>query len=81
MSEINFAEIHYVPEAASKQAPIELMLLTTRQTAEALNVSERTVFNLIDSGKLFSVKIGDLRRIPLEDVKQLARTGAEIPKQ
>jgi len=35
------------------------MLWTARQTAEVLNVSERTVFTLTKSGKLPVVKIGE----------------------
>jgi len=35
------------------------MLWTARQTAEVLNVSERTVFTLTKAGKLPVVKIGE----------------------
>ncbi|HEY2466706.1 MAG TPA: helix-turn-helix domain-containing protein [Terracidiphilus sp.] len=49
-------------------------------TAEALQISERTVFNLLASGQLPSVKIGGSRRIFTDDLKALARSGAEIQR-
>ena len=53
--------------------PIEVLLLTTKQAAEALQVSERIVVNLIASGQLASVKIGGARRIFTDDLRHLPK--------
>ena len=37
---------------------------TVREVAEILKVTERTIYNLIESGELKAVKVGDLWRIP-----------------
>ena len=57
-------------------ATIEVLLITAKQVAEILNVSERTVYNLHYAGHLDSVKIGSARRYSLIDVKRLAASGA-----
>jgi excisionase family DNA binding protein len=54
------------------QAPIQMLLVTTKQAAQALQVSERTIANLIKSGKLHSTLIGTARRIDLADLRRLA---------
>lgn len=61
------------------QSPIPLLLITVKQAADALQLSERTIFNLIDNRKLPSVTFGGSRRIDIEDVRKLAKTGAELP--
>ncbi len=61
------------------QPVINVLLVNVKQAAEALQVSERTIFNLMDNGQLPSVKIGDARRIDIEDVRKIARTGASLP--
>lgn len=58
---------------------IDVLLVTIKQAAEALQVSERTVFNLLDNGSLESVTFGGARRIPIDSVRNLARTGANLP--
>lgn len=50
------------------EPPIEPMLLNTRQAAQLLNISERTVFSLIKEGKLPSVKIGRCLRFSVADL-------------
>jgi excisionase family DNA binding protein len=62
---------------AAAQTPIDVLLITTRQAAAALSISERTIYTLIDSGHLSSVKVAGTRRIPLDAVKSLATTGTE----
>lgn len=57
--------------------PIEVLLVTTKQAAQALQVSERTIFNLLASGRLPSVKVGGSRRIFTDDLKAFARAGVE----
>jgi excisionase family DNA binding protein len=56
---------------------LEVLLITTKQAAEILNVSERTIANLYYAGHLDSVKLGSSRRYSLADVKKLAATGAD----
>lgn len=57
--------------------PIQILLLTTKQTAEALQVSERTVVNLIASGQLPSVKVGGARRVSSDDLRAFAKAGVQ----
>jgi excisionase family DNA binding protein len=61
------------------QPVINVLLVTVKQASEALQVSEKTIFNMIESGKLESVKIGDARRIPLEAIRRIATNGCELP--
>jgi len=55
--------------------PIQLLLLTTKQVSEALGVSERTVFSLIASGELPSVKVRGCRRVFSDDLRAFAKVG------
>ncbi len=52
-------------------------LLTVAQTAEALSVCRQTVQNLMNTGKLESVKIGRARRVKAASVMALIENGAE----
>jgi len=52
--------------------PINAMLVTVAQAAQLLQVSERTIQNLMADGKLPSVLIGNRRRLWLEDIRDLA---------
>jgi excisionase family DNA binding protein len=62
--------------------PIEVLLVTTKQASDALQVCERTIFNLLASGQLRSVKVGGSRRIFTDDLRAFARAGvAEITKK
>jgi excisionase family DNA binding protein len=54
---------------------IDFHLVTVKQAAEALQVSEKTIWNLMTAGKLSHVKIANTRRIPLDDLKRLATPG------
>lgn len=49
--------------------PIPAMLLTARQTAAALALSERTVFRIIRSGALPALHINGCLRIDTADVR------------
>jgi excisionase family DNA binding protein len=42
---------------------VESLLYTIKQTATLLNIGRSTVYNLMDQGKLASVKVGGSRRI------------------
>ncbi len=53
-------------------------LLTVQQTAERLNVPRSAAYMLIMSKQLSSIKIGRLRRVPLEAIEAfIARQLAE----
>lgn len=44
------------------------VLLTAEQAAERLNLGRTTVYALIKTGQLGSVKVGRLRRIPADEI-------------
>lgn len=55
----------------------EVALYKPIQVAQRLNVCENTVFSLIRTGRLKSVKIGRARRIPVTAVNEyLSNIGA-----
>ena len=47
-------------------APQRRLLLRPEEAAEALSVSRTTLYGLLASGAIRSVKVGGLRRIPVE---------------
>ncbi len=47
------------------------LLVTLRETGAMLGLSERTVWSLVNSGKLSRVKIGRSIRIPMDSIRQL----------
>ena len=49
-------------------AELPRLMLTVLQAAEVLNLGRSTVYGLIDSGELESIRIGRLRRIPMEAI-------------
>jgi excisionase family DNA binding protein len=51
---------------------MERLLLTAEQTAEMLNIGRCKVYDLLRTGELESVKIGRLRRIPVDNVHRFA---------
>ncbi len=53
------------------------VLLTLRETAAELRLSERSIANLIADGRLPSIKIGRSRRIRRVDLDRLIADGAE----
>lgn len=44
------------------------VLLTVEQAAQAIGIGRTTMFALVKSGELKSVKVGRLRRIPLDEI-------------
>jgi len=53
-------------------------MLTIKETADMLRVSERSVFNYIEQGKLKPVKLGGIKKtgknlIPVEQIKTLLK--------
>jgi excisionase family DNA binding protein len=53
----------------NQKPTIEPLLLTTKQVASALGISERSVFTHIAAGKLPSVRIGASRRVRVQDLE------------
>jgi excisionase family DNA binding protein len=60
--------------------PIQQML-TIRQAAQSLQLSERTVASMVASGTLASVKIGSARRIAADALRSVAKTGSDTGRQ
>jgi len=61
---------HLVDQAAAPpERTVTPTLLTADQAAEALAVGRSTVFRLMATGELGSVKIGSLRRVPVVAVE------------
>lgn len=54
------------PEAGQR------ILLSVEQAAELLNVGRTTMFRLVTSGQVSSVRIGRLRRVPLDALHSFA---------
>jgi excisionase family DNA binding protein len=65
----------------TSQAPTggsQRVLLTVEQAAETIGIGRTTTYSMVKSGELKSVKVGRLRRIPLDEVHALmARLMAE----
>jgi excisionase family DNA binding protein len=51
---------------------MERLLLTAEQAAEMLNIGRCKVYDLLRTGELESIKIGRLRRIPVDNVHRFA---------
>jgi excisionase family DNA binding protein len=54
-----------------------ILLVTTKQAAEALQVCEKTIFNLMCAGQLQSLKIGTSRRIELAAIRRFIKERRE----
>jgi excisionase family DNA binding protein len=65
-----------IDAAAAKQPTItEPLLITSKQAAQILAVSEGTIWNLMADGRLSFVHIAGSRRVSIDTVKRLAATG------
>jgi len=51
---------------------VDRLLLTAEEVAEALHIGRSRVFALIAAKEIISVKIGSLRRIPVDAVHDYA---------
>ena len=58
---------------------IEPLAVTVDDAAAMLGVSDRTIFSLISEGQLASIQIGSARRVPVDALRKIARTGASLP--
>jgi excisionase family DNA binding protein len=55
------------------------LLITVRQAAAALAVSERTIYNLLYSGQIDSVRVGTARRILAESLAAFVNGLPRVP--
>ena len=60
--------------------PIQQMI-TIKQAAESLQLSERTVASMVATGSLPSVKIGSARRIAADALRSVAKTGSDTGRK
>ncbi|MGI8815059.1 MAG: helix-turn-helix domain-containing protein [Pseudonocardia sp.] len=56
--------------ARTATTPPVRLLLTAEEAGEMLHIGRTKVFDLIRAGELESIKIGRLRRIPLDSVHE-----------
>jgi excisionase family DNA binding protein len=52
---------------------------SVNQVAKALNISRRSVYNMLASGKLHAVRVGARQRIPAEELDRLCRPQGHDP--
>jgi len=64
-----------VDKELARQPVIQVLLLTLPQVAQALQVSEGTISNMLAAGQLSSVSIRGSRRVALDEVRRLAQVG------
>ncbi|WP_420120783.1 helix-turn-helix domain-containing protein [Nakamurella sp.] len=60
-------------ERTGRESVMERTLLTAEEAAESLKVGRCKVYDLIRSGELESIKIGRLRRIPVDSLRRFAQ--------
>lgn len=58
---------------------MERQLLTAEEVAEVLNIGRTRVFELIYSGQLRSIKIGRLRRVSVDAVREFIEACCQLP--
>ena len=55
----------------------DLKVYTIKDTAEILQVTTRSIYSYIKSGKLHAVKLGKEWRITQKDIEELLKTGTK----
>ncbi len=65
----------------STEVTVEPMLLTPRQAARALNISERTLWQRTKDGVIPSVKLGHLVRYCPDDLRNWIRRASQEESQ
>lgn len=70
-----------IAQDAGGPRPVEKILLTPEEAAEALSLGRTKVFQLIGTGALRSVRIGKCRRVPASALVELVDglLGSERP--
>lgn len=58
------------PPPPTTPAAVERLLLSPDETATALGLSTRKVYELLASGQIPSIKIGALRRVPVHALRE-----------
>lgn len=72
-----------MPQVTSSSRPAELpkiaarLLLRPEEGAEILNVSRARMYELMAAGKVRSIKVGRLRRIPVHEIERFIATELE----
>lgn len=56
-------------------------LLTFRQAAKSLGVTERTIYNYVIRGQLTAIKLGRLRRIHPDDLAAFITARREVRRE
>jgi excisionase family DNA binding protein len=67
MSRITTEAIHK-ENSRMTTMPVEAVLLTVEEAADRLRIGRTTMYALVSSGAVESVKVGRLRRVPIECV-------------
>ena len=57
------------------------VLLTAEEVAEALHIGRTRVFALIPAKEITSVKIGNLRRVPVDAVREYAARLIQLERE
>lgn len=60
---------------------MERLFLTVEEVAEALHIGRTRVFALIAAKEITSVKIGNLRRIPVDAVREYAARLVQLERE
>ena len=50
--------------------PVERMLYRPAEAAEAIGVSRSRVYELINSGEIPSIKVGGVKRVPVDRLRE-----------
>ena len=60
---------------------VERLFLTVEEVAESLHIGRTRVFALIAAKEITSVKIGNLRRIPVDAVREYAARLVQLERE
>lgn len=60
---------------------VERLFLTVEEVAESLHIGRTRVFALIAAKEIISVKIGNLRRIPVGAVREYAARLVQLERE
>ena len=62
--------IGWTPHPPTKETTMEQLLYTVEETGELFSCGRDKIYELINSGQLYSVKLGRLRRIPAASIER-----------